>query len=194
MDSRQPHESESRRVYGVMEMHTPFEIVVRQHGATVLRVCRAILGAGADAEDAWSETFLAALRAWPRVDAAANIEAYLVRIAQRKALDIARSRARQPIPTDELPEQACDLGGSDTADGEVWAMVALLPDRQRQALAFHYLGELSHVETARLIGGTPDSVRRAAADGMRTLRRMTGADTAVQRKIYDVVPEENGHG
>jgi len=40
----------------------PFEELVAEHGPTVLRVCRAVLGP-ADAEDAWSETFLAALDA-----------------------------------------------------------------------------------------------------------------------------------
>ena len=40
----------------------PFEQVVEEHGPRVLRVCRAILGYH-EAEDAWSETFLAALQA-----------------------------------------------------------------------------------------------------------------------------------
>ena len=44
----------------------PFEAIVAEHGATVLRVCRAVLGP-ADADDAWSETFLAALKAYPRL-------------------------------------------------------------------------------------------------------------------------------
>jgi len=42
----------------------PFEQAVTVHGAAVLRVCRALLGTH-DAEDAWSETFLAALKAYP---------------------------------------------------------------------------------------------------------------------------------
>ena len=44
-------------------MKQPFEKVVEQHGGTVLRVCRVLLGVH-DAEDAWSETFLAAMRAY----------------------------------------------------------------------------------------------------------------------------------
>ena len=47
-----------------MTAKQPFEAIVAQHGPTVLRVCRAVLGR-ADADDAWSETFLAALRAYP---------------------------------------------------------------------------------------------------------------------------------
>ena len=42
----------------------PFEVIVERHGATVLRVARAVVGP-ADADDAWSETFLAALKAYP---------------------------------------------------------------------------------------------------------------------------------
>jgi DNA-directed RNA polymerase specialized sigma24 family protein len=42
----------------------PFDAVVAEHGSTVLRVCRALLNR-VDADDAWSETFLAALRAYP---------------------------------------------------------------------------------------------------------------------------------
>ena len=46
-------------------MRSAFDAAVQRHGPTVLRVCRAVLGPGADADDAWSETFLSALRAWP---------------------------------------------------------------------------------------------------------------------------------
>ena len=145
-------------------MRLPFEEAVTRHGPTVLRVCRAVLGAGADADDAWSETFLAALQAWPDLPEDTNVEAWLVRVAGRKAIDITRARARHAIPTDTLPERTTALGlaGDDTA--HVWADVARLPERQRLAIAYHYLGGLPHTETAHRIGGTPDAVRRAAAE------------------------------
>jgi DNA-directed RNA polymerase specialized sigma24 family protein len=81
----------------------PFEMVVSDHGPTVLRVCRAVLGS-VDADDAWSDTFLAAMKAYPDLPAGANIEAWLVTIAHRKAIDITRARSRQAIPTDIVPE------------------------------------------------------------------------------------------
>jgi DNA-directed RNA polymerase specialized sigma24 family protein len=49
----------------------PFETVVATHGARVLRVCRAMLGP-TDADDAWSETFLSAMKAYPQLPATAN--------------------------------------------------------------------------------------------------------------------------
>ena len=74
-------------------MKLPFETLVEQHGGTVLRVCRVVLGVH-DAEDAWSETFLAALRAYPALPDDANAEAWLVTIAHRKAIDVLRTRNR----------------------------------------------------------------------------------------------------
>jgi predicted RNA polymerase sigma factor len=62
----------------------PFDLVVATHGATVLRVCRAVLGP-VDADDAWSETFLSAMKAYPDLPADASVEAWLVTIAHRKA-------------------------------------------------------------------------------------------------------------
>ena len=88
-----------------MNPKRPFESVVAAHAATVLRVCRAVLGA-ADAEDAWSETFLSAFRAYPDLPADANVEAWLVTIAHRKAIDVGRARARRATPVHDLPETA----------------------------------------------------------------------------------------
>ncbi len=81
----------------------PFEAVVAQHGATVLRVVRAVVGP-ADADDAWSDTFLAALKAYPQLPTDANVEAWLVRIAHRKAIDITRAASRRAVPLAATPD------------------------------------------------------------------------------------------
>ncbi|USQ75123.1 RNA polymerase sigma factor [Ornithinimicrobium cryptoxanthini] len=152
-------------------MQQPFEQAVTVHGPTVLRVVRSVLGPGPDADDAWSETFLAALRAWPDLPEETNVQAWLVRVAHRKAIDVTRGVARRAVPTDILPEQPTSTGLPEAAHPDLWAAVAALPERQRLSLAYHYLGGLRHTETAELIGGTPESVRRAASDGLRALRR-----------------------
>lgn len=138
------------------------------HGPAVLRVCRAIVGP-VDADDAWSETFLSALRSYPDLPADANVEAWLVTIAHRKAIDLTRARARRAVPTDQVPETAdpADPGRdddlADALDG--------LPAKQKQAVAYHYLAGLPYAEIAAILGGSPDAARRAAADGIATLRR-----------------------
>jgi RNA polymerase sigma factor (sigma-70 family) len=151
----------------------PFERVVAEHGATVLRVCRAVLGP-ADADDAWSETFLAALRAYPQLPADANVEAWLVTIAHRKAVDVTRASARRAVPVAEPPDRP---GTATTADLDLdlAAAVAALPDKQRRAVAYHYLTGLPYAEVAEILGGTAAAARRAAADGIAALRRTAGA-------------------
>ena len=144
-----------------------------EHGAMVLRVCRAVLG-GADAEDAWSETFLAALRAYPELPDDANVEAWLVTVAHRKAIDVARAAARRAVPVAEVPENS-SAPGADGRDLDLAAAVAGLPRRQRQAVAYHYLGGLPYQAVADVIGGTAEAARRAAADGIATLRKTYAA-------------------
>jgi RNA polymerase sigma factor (sigma-70 family) len=163
----------------VMTAKPPFEAVVTEHGATILRVCRAILGS-ADAEDAWSETFLAALKAYSALPGDANIEAWLVTIAHRKAIDVTRAAARRPVPVADLPERASAAGqaagqpgapAADARDLDLAAAVNALPRRQREAVAYHYLTGLPYADVAAVIGGTAEAARRAAADGIAGLRR-----------------------
>ncbi|HLK00921.1 MAG TPA: RNA polymerase sigma factor [Streptosporangiaceae bacterium] len=150
-------------------MKQPFENVVERHGGTVLRVCRVLLGSH-DAQDAWSETFLSALRAYPDLPDDANAEAWLVTIAHRKAIDVLRARQRQPVPVGEIPDAPTALGVPGAEDDDLWRAVAALPGKQRQAVAYHYIAGLAYAQIAGILGGSADAARRAAADGIRNLR------------------------
>jgi RNA polymerase sigma factor (sigma-70 family) len=147
----------------------PFEDVVTQHGPTVLRVCRAVLGYH-EAEDAWSETFLAALRAYPTLDPAANVEVWLVTIAKRKAIDQHRARGRHPVPVLELADQPSRARGPGEGFDELWSALKALPVTQREAVAYHHLAGLPYAQVAEILGNSEAAARRAAADGMKKLR------------------------
>lgn len=152
----------------------PFEQVVEEHGPTVLRVCRAVLGPH-DADDAWAETFLAAMRAYPDLPDGSNVEAWLVTIAKRKAIDQHRARRRSPVPVDAVVMEETDRpsGGPhpDERDDDLWDALTELPRKQREAIAYHHLAGLPYAQVAELLGNTEPAARRAAADGMKTLRR-----------------------
>jgi RNA polymerase sigma factor (sigma-70 family) len=150
----------------------PFEQLVSQHGPAVLRVCRAVLGP-VDADDAWSETFLAALQAYPQLPADANVEAWLVTIAHRKAIDIIRRTSRAAVPVADVPAVAAGAS-PDARDLDLPRSLARLPERQRFAVAYHYLGGLPYAEVAAIIGGTAEAARRAASDGIANLRKAQG--------------------
>jgi RNA polymerase sigma factor (sigma-70 family) len=158
----------------------PFEEVVQVHGPTVWRVCRALLGP-VEADDAWSETFLAALRAYPQLRPDSNVEAWLVTIAHRKAIDQHRVRARAPMPVPELPEPG-PAPFEATVDGDLWDEVKALPFTQRAAVTYHHLVGLSYAEIAGILGNSEAAARRAAADGIKTLRaRLTRTAEGVVR-------------
>lgn len=153
-------------------MKRPFEQAVTEHGAVVLRVCRAVLGP-TEADDAWSETFLSALRAWPDLPDDANVRAWLVTVAHRKAIDVARARARHAVPVADVPDTVAPRADEPEAslpDGELWACLAALPEKQRLCVAYHHVAGLPHPEVARIVGGSPAAARRAAADGIARLR------------------------
>jgi RNA polymerase sigma factor (sigma-70 family) len=126
----------------------------------------------ADAEDAWSETFLAALRAYPDVRHDSNLEAWLVTIARRKAIDARRAGARRPETVPLAPELATTdgLGGRPWADDDLWAAMRALPERQRQAVLYHHVAGLPYAEIATMLGNSEAAARRAAADGIKRLR------------------------
>lgn len=153
----------------------PFEEVVAEYGPMVLRVCRAVLGP-TDAADAWSETFLSALRAYPDLDPETNIEAWLVTVAHRRAIDVGRALTRAPVPADTLPERPAPNADPAGYDPDLWAALAALPTKQRQAVAYHYLAGLPHAEIAQLLGNSTDAARRAAADGLKSLRKLYPKD------------------
>lgn len=154
-----------------MKMQRPFEHAVQQHGATVLRITRSVLGLSPDADDAWSETFLAAMVAWPDLDSDVNIEAWLVRVAQRKAIDILRKSGRQATTVPDLPEPSAEDDDPQNIGFELWELIASLPRRQRLAVSLHHLAGFPYAEIAQMIGGSPDAARRAASDGVRQLRQ-----------------------
>lgn len=158
----------------LMEPRKPFEAIVQEHGPTVLRVCRAVLGPH-DAEDGWSETFLSALQAYPELPPGANVEAWLVTIAHRKAIDLVRSRNRRAVPVEEPPERPSRLGIPGDGQAELLDAVGHLPPKQRQAVAYHYLAGLPYKDIAAILGGTPDAARRAGADGVKALRAVLAA-------------------
>ncbi len=155
-----------------------FEQIVTEYGPAVLRVCRAVLGQ-TDAEDAWSETFLAALNAYPDLGEDANVEAWLVTIAHRKAIDPTRADARRPVAVEHLPERPSGAGWPAETDDDLWSALRALPDRQRAAVAYHYLAGLPYKEIASIIGGSTDAARRAAADGIKNLRETYPHTTSV---------------
>jgi RNA polymerase sigma factor (sigma-70 family) len=152
----------------------PFQRFLDAHRDDVLRFLVASLGRH-DADDAFQETFLSALRAYERLRPGSNLRAWVLTIAHNKALDIHRARARRPLPVAELEDRAAPVAGAATrpegpGSGDHWERVRALPPRQRAVLTLRYAADLTHAEIAQTLGCSEEAARRAASDGLKTLR------------------------
>ncbi|PRA03142.1 RNA polymerase subunit sigma [Arthrobacter sp. MYb211] len=159
-------------------MKQPFERIVQAHGLSVLRVCRALLDEHR-AQDAWSETFLSALKAYPELDEEANVQAWLVRIAHRRAIDELRRHKPELSQAEVEPPKrvSTETSAEDhVANLELWQAVKLLPEKQRLVVAYRYLGGLSYAQIAEILSGSADAARRASADGIKNLRTHLSQD------------------
>jgi RNA polymerase sigma factor (sigma-70 family) len=147
----------------------PFQTVLDEHSAAVMAILRGAVGKDG-AEDCFQETFLAALRAYPQLDNAANLRGWLLTIAHRKAIDHHRANGRKPIPVAEVAEVAVEDGISEP-DERLWAAVGALPPKQRAAVALRYGSDLPHNEIAAALGCSPEAARRSLHEGLKRLRK-----------------------
>ena len=146
----------------------PFQKLIEEHAVDVMGVLRGAVGR-TDAEDCFQETFQAALRAYQKLNDAANVRGWLLTIAHRKAIDHHRERGRQPLPVAEVAEIAVE--DPLPADNGVWELVGGLPPKQRAAVALRYACDLPHAEIAAALGCSPEAARRSLHVGMKRLRK-----------------------
>jgi RNA polymerase sigma factor (sigma-70 family) len=145
----------------------PFQSLLDAHADGVRRFLRSRLPA-ADADDAFQETFLAALRAYPALRNAENLEGWIFTVAHRKSLDVHRRRPReQPLETAAEPSAE----DPPVFDAALWRRVDALPPRQRTAVALRFACDLSYAEIAAHAGGSAEAARRNVFVALTTLRR-----------------------
>lgn len=143
----------------------PFQHLLDAHGRDVHRFLVATVGR-ADADDCYQETWIAALRAYPRLRSARNLRGWVFTVAHRKALDHLRASKRRAEPVAELDV----AGGAIDGRPEVWASVAALPAKQRAAVALRYLAGCSHAEIGAVMGTSEEAARRNVHEGLKRLR------------------------
>src|SRR5262245_62466612 len=108
----------------------PFQRLLDEHRLNVYRFLVASVGRQA-ADDCFQETFLSALRAYPKLRDASNLRGWLFTIATRKAFDHWRGEGRRPVPVERVPEREAP----ERADGdpEPWRAGGTLPPTERGA-------------------------------------------------------------
>ena len=148
----------------------PFETFYAAHRAEVLRFLGRRLGRQ-QAEDAFQETFLRALRAYPRLEHGEYLRAWVLTIASRIVLDDVRKRRPEHGELPDVPvedELAAFEQLAPLTDG--------LPPNQRAAVVLRYGYDLGYDEIGAALGSTEAAARQAASAGVRRIRTQTGAN------------------
>src|SRR5947207_5695500 len=145
----------------------PFQRILDAHAPQVQRFLVAAVGRD-DADDCFQETFLSALRAYPRLRHGTNLRAWVLTIAHRKAIDSHRARARRATPTGSVPERPTkEVSDRDPA---LWAAVRALPPMQRDAVLLRYVNDLPHADIGTVLGCSEEAARRNVHEGVKKLR------------------------
>jgi RNA polymerase sigma factor (sigma-70 family) len=158
------------------ESTPPFQTLMDEHGSDVLGFLVASVGPN-DAEDCFQETFIAALRAYPRLEHARNLRSWLLTIAHRKAIDHHRARGRRPLPSGTAEEVGGGIAGENNVaanlergGGELWRMVSALPPKQRSAVVLRYAADMSYRGIGQMLDSSEEAARRNVHEGLQKLR------------------------
>lgn len=143
----------------------PFERFYEEQRGPVLAQLRGMLGRDA-ADDAFQETFLRALRAYPTLEHGRHLRAWALQIARNVAIDALR---RTRVTSAELP----DLESVDEPlpYEELHRLTAELPRKERAAVFLRYGYDLTYEEIGSALGQSPEAARQAASSGVRRIRR-----------------------
>ncbi len=153
----------------------PFQRFVDAHRDVVWRFLVSAVGRD-DAEDAFQETFIAAMRAYPRLRPDSNLRAWVLTIAHNKALDAHRARGRRAVPVSDFEDFVGRAEGAPALRDEgLWRAVEQLPERQRSAVVLRFVADLPHREIAAAIGCSEDAARRSLHEGLTKLRKAVAA-------------------
>jgi len=158
-----------------------FDGFYRREYQRIVGLVYALSGGRHSAEDIAQEAFLAAHRSWERIVTLEQPAAWVRRVAANMAVSAVRRRvsearavlrlAGRREPVAELPEDA----------SEFWAAVRALPKRQAQAIALHYLEDLSTVEIAAILECSESTVRVHLHNGRKTLSERLSLEAEVTK-------------
>jgi RNA polymerase sigma factor (sigma-70 family) len=146
----------------------PFERFYLEQREIVLAFLRRRLGRQA-AEDVFQETFLRALRGYPRLEHGEHLRAWVLTIAARLVIDSGRRPRPLAAELHELPVE-----DGRPAYAQLEHLADDLPPTERAAVVLRYGYDLAYDDIATALGSTPEAARQAASSGIRRLRAAGG--------------------
>jgi len=147
----------------------PFQAFLDDHREEVYRFLSGFT-APHEVDDAFQETFLSALRAYPGLRNGTNLKSWVLTIAYRKAMDSHRGRARRAVPVGDVPEQP--VAATQAEDHALWELVRELPEKQRAAIVQRYANGLPYKDIAAILETSEEAARQNVREGLKKLKGM----------------------
>jgi RNA polymerase sigma-70 factor, ECF subfamily len=155
-----------------------FEAWYRHEHARVVNSLYLVSGSVDVARDATDEAFTRAAARWPRVRAMDSPGGWVFTVALNLVRREIRRNAREREAHSRIGRPVA--GSVNLPDADLWAAVASLPERQREAIVLRYVGDLTEPEIASVMGiarGTVASNLARARDALAaTLATETEAE------------------
>ena len=154
-----------------------FGTLVKRYNGMIYRIAWRTLLDSEAARDTTQDVFM---KLWRRPtwhhSGGASLRTWLCRVALNAAIDARRRRQpTEALPDEEFVDEA-EISHDERLRTEwrrrlVHRLVAELPDRCREVLVLCYFEEMSHRETAQVLGISAKAVESAVARARQALRR-----------------------
>ncbi len=161
--------------------HSVFAELVKRYERSVRSVALGVLNNDHDAEDALQEAFVAAYRAIGSLRNRSSFGAWMLKIARREALAVAKRRATTILHQPESRFQARHNGNLDDEMRLLLAALARLPPHERVSVHLRYFEGHAVKEIAALTGRPVGTVTKQISRAVKRLRTMLERDSETTR-------------
>ena len=148
-----------------------FESFYRSEYRSVVGLAYALSGSRIAAEDITQDAFLAAHKEWDRVAFYEKPEAWVRRVVSNLSVSFIRTRTREAGAMARLKPRGTYLPRMPEEDAHFWKAVRSLPKRQAQAVALHYLEDMSISDIAWILNCAENTVKVHLHKGRKSLAR-----------------------
>ena len=145
----------------------------RRHIGTVYQLCLMLMKNVPDAEDAAQTVFQRAMERKEPFRDPEHEKAWLIVTARNEC----RNQLKHWWRTRRAGEETYqNLTWEQPEDGEIWERLLALPERERTALYLYYYQGYTALETSRLMGANPSTVRCWLFRGREKLKKLLEVD------------------
>ncbi|MEY8524999.1 RNA polymerase sigma factor [Lachnospiraceae bacterium 38-10] len=142
------------------------EEAVIKYGDMLFRICLIMLCSEQDAQDAVQDTFCRYMEHTAGFRDREHEKAWLIKVAANRCRDMHRNRSRHPEVQLTDVEEYCEF----REQSEVLTELMNLPEKLKEVVYLHYIEGYKTMEISRMLGITPNAVRKRMQRGRESLR------------------------